>query len=200
MINSSTNTKFFIFIISLIILSTIGAYGQNANRNGAFWEVQGGCAFGRYLEIPKSNYDNLPNESGGVIVSLNCGYRFATSKHFAVDIKLGYFANLKESHYTTQIRLLPGIRWTSKDFNSNNSVYMSLNSGLGINPTKHFGIFIPFEFSSGLNFSSNLYAGIVFNYSLATGENWDIWENSHSFYEIYRHSYPTLGIQFGYRF
>lgn len=200
-------------IAMLLIVSSL--FAQNANRNGCFIEIQGGTAIGKLLEYdPEARY-STSRLKGGCVTSLDFGYRFATSKQFGVDTKLGLWANLADFKYTYQFRLLPGIRWTSKDFGSNRSIYLALNIGIGLTPAsknwrgehEETGINVPVELSAGINISTHLYGGLFFSYSiLASGECCDFLKfNNYADDEreviyLFRKSYPSLSIRLGYRF
>lgn len=207
--------KRLLTLIAAVLLAVTGLYAQNANRNGFFIELQGGAAFGEVLKYEPGNSD-YPSASclkGGGVGSLDFGYRFATSNHFAIDFKIGAWSNFAEAGRTLQLRGMPGFRWTSNDFGSNMSAYLALNAGVGLSPagggSGDLGLYIPVELSVGINFSQHFYGGVIFNYSaLVSGEcsdhgNLEI-DGNEWYYDdlvhIKRQSYPTIGLRLGYRF
>lgn len=207
--------KRLLTLITAVLLAVTGLYAQNANRNGFFIELQGGAAFGEVLKYEPDNSD-YPSASclkGGGVGSLDFGYRFATSNNLAVDFKLGAWSDFAEVLRTLQVRGMPGVRWTSNDFGSNMSAFLALNAGVGFSfqdgRNGELGLYIPVEFSIGLNFSQHFYGGLTFNYSaLVSGdcsahENLHIddkWYNNDNTVYVHRQSYPSIGLRLGYRF
>lgn len=208
--------KRLITLITAVILAVTGLCAQNANRNGFFIELQGGTALGKVLKYDKNGAYSNSRLKGGVITSLDFGYRFGTTTHFSFDTKMGIWANLADSRYTYQFRILPGVRWTSKDFGSSyRSAYLGLSIGLGITPaSKDFrdescdtGIFVPIELSAGMNFSLHFYGGLFINHCISAGGRkctelkfYDYANADQEYVNVWRRSYQSLGLRLGYRF
>lgn len=194
--------KRIMILFAGIILATTAVFGQNANRKGFFVELQGGAALGEVVSLSQSYSDNdnySPYLKGGFVGSLDLGYRFRISRHFALEAKAGIWSNFAEFDQTWNIRILPGIRWTSADFGTNQSAFISLNTGFGMGDYNYMTA--PVELGAGVNFTPNLYAGIVWEYNLYVGdaEPHELrTENDH--YYLYPHTYNSLAIRIGYRF
>lgn len=196
--------KKLLLLLVCMLMTASGIQAQNANRSGFIVELQGGAAFGEVLY--RSFYSEESEKSmlkGGVVGSLDVGYRWATSGHFAFGAKLGVWSDFAEFGKTLQIRILPGMRWTSKDFgNKNMSAYISFNTGFALSPSCYeIPVFVPLQLGVGVNLSTHFYAGIVFDYSICVFDHVDCknYNNYHT-YDILASSYPALSIKLGYRF
>ena len=205
--------KRLIFLISMTFLYIGSLMAQDANRSGFVVELQGGAAFGKtVLDYECTGYyDNCgPRLRGGMVGSVDFGYRFATSTHIAIGGKLGIWGNLADFKYTYALRIMPGLRWTSNDFH-NMSVYAELDAGVGTSPSIR-NLHVPIEISAGVNLTRNLYAGAFVNFSMTLLE--ERFEDVYSFKytdsdgQIFKGSldirpavfYPSAGIRVGYRF
>lgn len=204
--------KKVILLLISIFLATSAISAQNANRKGFFMELQGGLSFGDIVkaEINKESknygYEKIAEATylkGGVSGSFDIGYRFRTSNHFALEVKLGLWANFADFRDTWQMRFMPGLRWTSKEFSGNISSFVSGNIGIGTAPSDgYFGdnVFIPAEIAAGLNFSPQFYMAFVWNINvmLTTCNPTDYINKLLVEYET--NTYNTVGLRFGVRF
>ena len=183
---------------------------QDANRSGFVAELQGGAAFGTVLDYRVAYSYYGPRLKGGMVGSVDFGYRFATSTHIAIGGKLGIWGDLADFKYTCAFRIMPALRWTSGDF-SNMSAYVELDAGVGL-PLTVANLLVPIELSAGVNLTRNLYAGAFVNFNITCYDE--------EFYDVYSFEYidrsghtnsvsldikptsfyPSAGIRVGYRF
>lgn len=197
--------KKLILLIAGVLLAFIGVQAQNANRTGIFIELQGGRAFGEVIHGEDYYYHSeFTYLKGGVVGGLGVGYRYATSNSFAIEGKVNLWADFLDIGDTFNLDIMPGIRWTSKDFSSNKSLYLSLNAGFGLNPTDAYSMFVPIEISVGFNLTNNLYLGVFLTEKMCVGGgtgsvHYYAGQSSHSVYLDSR-SYTSAGIKLGYRF
>lgn len=193
--------KKLLLLLICILMTASGMHAQNANRSGFFLELQGGAAFGEVLKYSRYS-DDMSKLKGGAVGCFDIGYRWATSTHFAFGGKIGIWDNFAEFGNTLQIRFMPGMRWTSKDFGSKNmSAFISFNTGYALTPKEELPQFVPIQLGVGLNLTTHLYAGIVFDYSICAygGLIYDE-KYQNNWYNIEANSYPALSIKLGYRF
>lgn len=196
--------KKLLLLLVCLLMTASGIQAQNANRSGFIIELQGGAAFGEILKYTVyAHADDMSMLKGGVVGSIDFGYRWATSKHFAFGGRIGVWSDFAEFGKTLQIRFLPGMRWTSTDFGSKNmSAYISFNTGYAVTPKGDIPQFVPIQLGVGVNFTTQLYAGIVFDYSICTfgAIDYDLSYNHSHWYYIEASSYPALSLKLGYRF
>ena len=202
--------------MAVAFIATVG-YAQNANRSGFFAEVAAGATMGN---VPLKSYDvymfyegydkNIVKYrekvySNGFMPEIGFGYRWATAKNLAVDVKLKY-QYLSDN---SKIKLMPGIRYTSSELseNSNISLYASANIGAqgGNDPADDvFRVGFAYELSVGLNITSKLYAGLIWSAGLGYKEYNYINNSDGGFYDINlsdnNYHYGLLGLTIGYRF
>ena len=187
-----------------IVLATSSVFGQNANRRGFFVELQGGAALGEvlYLEPMDGGQNPIAYLKGGFVGSLDLGYRFRTSRHFALEAKVGLWSDFADFGNTWNFRILPGIRWTSSEFGKNQSAFIALNTGFGFGGYDYYSYFtVPVELGAGINFTPNLYAGIVWEYNLFVGEDDEYhFHFGNNSYSKCGRTYNSLAIRLGYRF
>lgn len=221
--------KKILLLFAVFIMTTNNLIAQNANRSGVFLELQGGAALGDVI-VPTDN-DCTPVDQrnpaylqGGMTGSIDAGYRWSTSSFFAIEAKVGMWTNFADLKNTYNIRLMPGIRWTSRDLSNTLSMYAGWNVGIGLfpsNDSRSTGLLIPIELSAGLNLGKNLYLGIVVNYLVnhitfdtrtriyrIDGNDIVLYrpDNSYTYNSNYRHfcfnilNYFSLGLKIGYKF
>lgn len=187
-------------ILSIVcILSTIvGMQAQNANRSGVFIELQGGSAFGTVMDKKiETNNGSLWNWDrdwyikGGLVGSVDVGYRYATSNQFAIEMKAGGWANFQDIEKTITLDMLPGVRWTSKEIIGNVSMFLSLNAGCGLSFPDGVYVSIPVEVGIGFNLTNRLYLGAFVSERISV---------SGDYFRYYPKTHTTAGIRLGYRF
>ena len=194
-----------LLILALVAGIVTSGLAQNANRKGFFIEAQGGVAFGEVLVVKPSYSSDGDKEvcslKGGGTATIDFGFRIPTSRHLAFEIKLGGYANLAEAEHTNQIRLLPGLRWTSNDFGSM-SAYLSLNTGFGLSICGDMPGFVPVEFNVGLNVTRKFYVGLSYteNILCASGVEVDWIYTSSLNYNEFTNTYGCMQFKVGYRF
>lgn len=195
--------KRIILIIASILFLVTGAQAQNANRKGFFIELQAGTAMGEVLKYDNYhyNYNYIDGAylKGGIVAGLDLGYRFRTSNSFAFEAKAGVWSNLSEPSMTTSIDVLPGLRWTSKEFGSSNmSMFIAINTGIGMELTdEEFGFCIPLELGIGVNFTNSFYGGLFISGRILT-DSYRV--SDMGVYYIENNSYGAVGLRLGYRF
>lgn len=190
--------KIIIITIAMIMIGSFGAYSQNANRKGAFLELQGGGTLGYlYKGDQGENY-----MKGGFDAGLSFGCRFPTSLHWAFQMKLTASDNLSsddlEKSFLTSI--LFGMRWISSDFATNKSAYIGLGVGYGVNFFgEDWASSIPIEIETGINLTPKIYLGVFANpriYFDGAEWEWDYSLNKSSYYQ----SNTVIGLKLGVRF
>lgn len=159
-----------ILLICVCLSISASMQAQNANRKGFFVELQGGAALGEVLTVipGEPNFNNsLPYYleeraylKGGAIGSLDLGYRFRLSKPLAVEARIGAFGNFGDFKNTWLLRIMPGLRWTFKDFAGAKSIYASLNAGIGFGQNDGSSLMVPLEIGVGMNFTPHLCMGV----------------------------------------
>lgn len=219
--------KRIITMAVIALLSIVGAMAQNANRKGFFIELQGGAAIGDvvtaddyFYKYDISPIKDLTYLKGGFAGSLDFGYRFRLSNMFAFEAKAGLWANFADFLTTWNVRIMPGIRWTSKDFAGNMSAFLAYNVGVGFSAvessdsydhmTTSLNYVIPSELGAGINVTPKFYIGLVWNINVYI----DPWDRAKYIYiktndgtnekigdyELYPKTYNTLALRLGYRF
>lgn len=196
--------KKLLLLLACTLMNVAGMLAQNANRSGFFVELQGGTAFGQvlYYETYKGESSQMPRLKGGAVGSFDVGYRYASSTHFAFGAKAGVWSDFADFK-TTQIRIMPGIRWTFNDFGSKNmSAFISFDTGVGLDLAidADIPVFIPFELSAGLNFTQHFYGAIVCNYNVLASSYYG--EELYCPHQVFINcsSYPSIALRLGYRF
>lgn len=124
--------KKLIFAAILAIFAVTPVLSQNANRSGFF--IEGGTGF-LVGKAPISNVKWKNNSlyvcrPGGPDVNLGFGYRRATSKVFAWEIKAEGSVVPNNVESTLVLAVMPGIRYTTKELFGNTSLYFGLNVGV----------------------------------------------------------------------
>ncbi len=181
----------------------IGAQAQNANRSGVVVELGGGHTIGNlvdgsysygggYWDYFTNKWINTPGTYSagygqGGYISLDAGYQWATSRHFAVKAMATVGVPLADADFTN-FGVKGMVRYTSNDFGSGQSIYVEL----GVGP-KLFGrsgviqVLITPEAGVGLNINSHLFIGLDFVYNLVIDA-----------YDCLSYGVPQLKV--GYRF
>lgn len=193
--------KRILFTIICCLTLSAGAYGQNANRSGMFVEAQAGCAFGRvidgYYNYNGKRYDIYVK--GGTVGSLSLGYRWATSRSFAFEVKADAWTDFLSVKETVLGNVLLGMRWTSREIgNSNKSIYLSFNGGVGFGCNEN--ICANAQLGVGCNFTSKLYAGLYFTEIIPFWEGYDSGYYNNNYYDHEPQAYTSASIKIGYRF
>lgn len=221
-------------IILTLLLSGIfiKGFGQNANRSGLFIEAGAGFLVGT-PPVSKLEWKNNQLNAivpGGPDVNLAIGYRGATSKVFAWQIKGEVSADPSNGRSTFQVALMPGIRYTTKELFGNISLYFGLDIGpvfttdsyyssynfsLDLNKddndriTDGFGsLGAKFGLSAGFNITTSFYGGLYWDYSLnphqanvnALKNNNRIGYDSYNYSHFNTNLWGSIGIRLGYRF
>lgn len=153
-------------------MTTNNLIAQNANRSGIFLELQGGAALGDVIkpvsDYGMGSYDLYPVYlKGGVVGSVDVGYRWATSSIFAIEAKVGLWSNFADFNNTYNLRIMPGFRITTKEIYKNSSIFFGCNIGAGYAPSnnsRHDIFNAVAEISTGLNINKNIYLGLFINY------------------------------------
>lgn len=201
-----------VFLILIFILTTIGGFAQNANRSGIFCEVGiGSVVRDNSLIETKINYQPLNNGKikreivyvydNGLKLNIALGYRFSTSRYFAIELK-GEAEAGEYGQKSLYLGVLPGIRYTSPELIGNMSIYTTLNAGFFIN--KDSAAQNPsFSIGVGLNLTTHFYLGAFSLFNL-NREDYDCHD-----YGIYTDEYGvehkerfngSVGVNLGYRF
>ncbi len=216
----------------------IDVQAQNANRNGVIVELGGGYTTGNIYEklhtLEYYDYNNTYDynynyyeeekigEGGtGAFLSVNAGYQWATSKHFAVKAMASVGIPFDDTSFTN-FGLKGMFRYTSKDFGSGQSIYAE--AGVGITLFTHdcetyqlkwddkVRCLISPEIGVGLNINAHLYFGLSFVFNIITEEGYDTYYDytNYNNYELglgrferdcYRYvSYGVPQVKIGYRF
>ncbi len=201
--------KKIVLFFAGIILAISGMTAQNANRKGFFLEVQGGVALGDIVTADIIKHQNDTYETtditylkGGFAGSFDFGYRFRLSNPFAFEIKAGLWSNLADFIDTWNVRLMPGIRWTSKDFGGNMSSFITYNVGLGIGAQdEDCNLIIPSELGIGINFTPKFYAALVWDANIFIDPyGRSVYVASATYTDYYPKTYNTIAIRLGFRF
>ncbi len=208
--------KLVLLIVAVFTLS-IAAWGQNANRSGIFIEAGAGVLAGRTptykIEIDHGIVKGY--NVGGAGLNLALGYRYATSRSCAVELKVEGSASPKAIVPTLVLGIMPGFRYTTRELFSNISLFFGVNAGfaagyethmpylrIGHNmydnaayDIGHYGIGSIggcYGLTLGMNITSSLYAGLF----------WDgyILNDKHRGIEKGMLHWGTAGLRLGFRF
>ncbi len=191
--------KLIAFFLLFLVSMGVQTHAQNANRRGFFVEVQGGAALGDVISFnePWLGYDGVYLK-GGVTGSVDVGYRLRLSNPWAFDVKLGLWSDFADFEKTWNLRLMPGLRWTSNDFSGNKSIYLAFNAGFGIGSDADY-MCIPLELSAGINLTPKIYLGLSWIYNPRVVN--DLWsEEGGKYIMLNVHNYNSLALRLGYRF
>lgn len=182
----------------------IGAQAQNANRSGVVVELGGGHTIGNlvdgsysygggYWDYFTNKWINTPGnysagKGQGVYLSLDAGYQWATSRHFAVKAMAIVGVPLAYTKYTN-FGMKGMLRYTSNDFGRGQSIYAEAGVGPKLYVVNDcIGVLISPEIGVGININSHLYLGLDFVYNMfAEGDRLD-------------RSYGVPQLKVGYRF
>jgi hypothetical protein len=163
--------KKILLLFAVLIMTTNNLIAQNANRSGVFLELQGGAALGDVIQPVPNQYGGMGFYpiylKGGVVGSVDVGYRWATSSIFAIEAKVGLWSNFADFNNTYNLRIMPGFRITTKEIYKNSSIFFSCNIGAGYAPSnnsRHDTFNATAEISTGLNINKNIYVGLFVNY------------------------------------
>lgn len=199
------------------LLIVAGMQAQNANRSGFFIELQGGGAIGTVMDYRTEVYGNgndyedcNPYIKGGFVGGIDLGYRFATSRAFAFEVKVDAWSNFLDFGKCLYLDLLPGIRWTSEEIASNVSMFLSLNAGFGI-LKEDVQMNIPIEIGLGCNLTNQFYLGLFLSERIYMGDSISGYYDSGYYGDYYDDyywesgsylpkSYASVGLKLGYRF
>ncbi len=209
--NSHINHKImrkYIWILIFSIFAITEIQAQNTNRSGIIAELCVGTPL-NLENITTIGTDDY--QIHRLLFDISVGYRFATSRHWAVDIKLNALTDMcgiDSSRSLLAISLIPGLRYTSVEFHKNISFYTSLNAGFGIRINQNiidnkYPSYMCGYWELGLNLNEKIYIGTFINdiwlSRLETEPNITIDED----YVLYIGDYCNiflLGLKFGYRF
>lgn len=173
--------KKILLLFAVFIMTTNNLIAQNANRSGVFLELQGGAALGDGIKpVPTDQYGEIGSYDlypvylkGGVVGSVDVGYRWATSSIFAIEAKVGLWSNFADFNNTYNLRIMPGFRITTKEIYKNSSIFLGCNIGAGYAPSnnsRHDTFNAAAEISTGLNINKNIYVGLFVNYPVYESE------------------------------
>lgn len=206
-----------IILLTVLAVLAMTGYAQNANRSGFFVEASAGIFNYPYYSTKVNVTDNtlqnvfVTTKESTFSADFGLGYRFTTSKYFALEIKAKCFdlANLDKSGFL-MFKLMPGIRYTTPELssNSNISMYLAVNVGAvfqlaegydyeandGTNLTAvKFGT--AYDVSVGFNFTTHFYTGFIWSAQLCSVEHL-----SSNVFDIGLKHCGMLGLTLGYRF
>lgn len=196
-------------MIAAAICMAICIQAQNANRSGFFIELEGGRAFGNVMDFESRSYDAEGTYlKDGAVGSLHFGYRKTTSNSVAIEAKIGAWTNFLDVKNTLNVNIMPGIRWTSKEFTGNVSAFLSFNAGFGLNKANPGCFYVPVEIGVGLNLTNNLYLGLFASerilvssyYDSFYGYDYELDNETYGFAYLYPKSYMSAGLRLGFRF
>lgn len=193
--------KIIVTLISVILLGTLGAHAQSANRKGFFVDIMAGDTFG-YMYKSREKNDNgkpLSYMKGGFVLGADFGMRFPTSLHWAFQFKLGTDVNISLPK-AADIHLKLGMRWTSNDFAGNKSAFIGLNTGVGFIPAaSDIGTNIPIDIDAGINLTNKIGLGIFMTSKFYIADEWTYsWKSD--FINENLQTNVIAGIRFSYRF
>lgn len=167
------------------VLFCTALQAQNANRSGVFVELGAGLTAGdspnQAGEIVSEFIPTVDNKAtlnlyrkvdktSGVCANLGVGYRWATSLHFAFELKLQAMSHVSNFTETLAINLKPGVRYTSREISGSTSLYANANVGLG-SFVDHATLSVPYEVGVGFNFGNNISAGLVWDAQYAVSKH-----------------------------
>jgi len=179
--------KLVLLFVAALTLS-FAAWGQNANRSGIFIEAGVGALAGT-TPTYKAEIDHgivKGYNVGGAGLNLALGYRYATSRFCAVEVKVEGSASPKAISPTLVLGIMPGFRYTTRELFSNMSLFFGLNAGFAMSSDCYIYGEISGDVASkivdcdvegslpdalggcygltiGINFTSSLYAGLFWD-------------------------------------
>lgn len=174
-----------ILMIFGALMLFIGAQSQNANRSGVVVELGGGYTTGNvyndeqfhfssyydyfYDEIVYNSYYTDEKEGQGAYISLDAGYQWATSRHFAVKAMatIGLPVNYMD---VFNFGVKGMLRYTSNDFGSGQSFYIEAGIGPKLCSCGGVGVLVAPEIGAGINITSHIYLGLDFVYNITTDD------------------------------
>lgn len=202
-----------IILLTVLAVLAMTGYAQNANRSGFFVEASAGIFNYPYYSTKVNVTDNtlqnvfVTTKESTFSADFGLGYRFTTSKYFALEIKAKCFdlANLDKSGFL-MFKLMPGIRYTTPELssNSNISMYLALNAGAVFQLAEkdfkdemygkcYFGV--AYDVSVGFNFTTDFYTGFIWSAQLCSVERLCLNVGSTGLTHC-----GMLGLTLGYRF
>lgn len=212
--------KLKIFLLMAIVsLITLSSNAQNANRSGCFFEIGTGALIGnnpiadiKMGEIVKENnsqnYHQKTTEIFGepFRYNVNFGYRLATSKHCAFDLKLKGIFNY--DYNIIDVSMFGGsfgFRYTTAEIYRNISIYTSTELGYLGYQYKFAGscdTYISGSIGLGLNLTNRLYTGLTWEILSRHTIGWDYWFPYYNqlLEEDKGSMFSLIGFNFGYRF
>lgn len=197
-----------IILLTVLAVLAMTGYAQNANRSGFFVEASAGIFNYPYYSTKVNVTDNtLQNvfvtaKESTFSADFGLGYRFTTSKYFALEIKAKYIIRPYSDDYL-MVKIMPGIRYTTPELSSNGniSMYLAVNAGALLYDTDRFGV--AYDLSVGFNITTRFYIGLVWsaqfclvNYDDGDGDDYFIYIDELS---SLKHC-GMLGLTLGYRF
>lgn len=193
--------RIIVMLISVILLGTLGAHAQSANRKGFFVDIMAGDTFGYVYKSDKTDDNGKPLSymKGGFVLGADFGMRFPTSLHWAFQFKLGTDINMSLPK-AADIHLKLGMRWTSNDFAGNKSAFIGLYTGFGFVPGAKEGYNIPVDINAGINLTNKIALSLFMTNNFYWGD-WKTYYHSGSgrvYEELQTH--VVAGIRFSYRF
>lgn len=217
-----------ILLILTAFLSLVGmATAQNANRSGVFLELGGGPTFGaKLLKDGEWTGSSLivKKAAGSGEANLGVGYRKASSRVFAWEIKAQLSTMPSDLEGSLTLALMPGFRYTTKELFGNVSMYFGLNAGVAIMPVArdyyYGGIdliigqpdYMDFDnglsiggkidLQAGLNLTTKIYLGLFFDCTIINVINDDSLEMHMGSLDINREfsSLYSAGLRIGFKF
>ena len=161
--------------IVVMFMTSIGVLAQNANRSGFFMEFGAGSfVVNPPIEKVTISYkqtgtqaptsvtrEELIEYESDVKYSATIGYRLATSRHWAIEMKANCLFGKELFDEMFMIMGMPGVRYTSPELFRNISLYSSLHLGIGARLDKSDFIHQPVayggDFELGINLSNKFY-------------------------------------------
>lgn len=176
--------KTFSILLLFIFFITTNVKAQTANRSGWFADFQIGQNIGKIYDGYKQIYDSNSYfdyySKGGVELGVGAGYQWRTSTHWAYRLKL----HLQENLHVTDvfsIGFMTGMRYTSNNFGSGQSLYLSPQIGFDMIPFMHdFGFRMPIELEVGVNINDRFSLGLAGTYRTFSGghhDDWYLWQS-----------------------
>jgi len=205
--------KLILTLLAAIALCLTAA-AQNANRSGIFLEIGAGGVGGQPPAFKYSlDQDILKAHTiSGFGADFSVGYRYATSSFCAIEIKAKALLPTKDIENFITLCIMPGFRYTSRELFGNISLFLDINAGVAFGNKNYCDVrfyaftnyqedeiytdlFVmpgfSYELSAGLNFTSNLYAGVFWNGLIVEQIREVLGENLH---------WGLGGVRLGYRF
>ncbi len=201
--------RILLAFITIAMLGCLAANAQSANRKGFFVDLRGGGVMGTVYQSD----EEVVNEymKGGFDLGLGAGYRWATSKSWAVQAKIDLSDNLSApSDYKgdlLSLAALLGVRWTSSDFANNKSAFVGVGTGFGLNPLAYdTGVYVPIEIEVGINLTNKIAVGVFVLPKIYIAGSVDRCSYEVNNYTYYDYAYldfksnATAGLKLSYRF